>query len=444
MFLAALKPAISVDVVAAIRSFIQSRVPSEQLSEVLTVTVSLALTLLLCHFVSLVVKRLVMRWVEELIRRSKVKWDDLLLKWRVPAKLAPLAPALVFYALIPAVLSDYPTLLAVIKGAAAIYMIIVGLLASDVSLEAVLDFYQSLSFSRNFPLKTVIQVLKIALYFVGVILIVSVVANKSPIYLLSGMGALTAVLMLIFKDPILGFVAGVQLSRNHMVALGDWIEMPKYNADGNVIDLALTTVKVQNWDNTVTTIPAYALISDSFKNWRYMSESAGRRIKRSVNIDLASIRFCSEEMLRRFEKITYISEYIEEKQKEIKAYNDKAKVNLSSLANGRRMTNIGVFRAYVLAYLKHHPMINQDVTLMVRQLAPTPNGLPIEIYCFSKDKEWVSYEAIQSGIFDHILSVVPEFDLRVYQTPSGNDLTGAVRQLGEVEQKLSGPDALAR
>jgi len=429
----ALETAMSVDVVDAIRSFLQRHVASEHLAELMTVAVSLVLTLVVCLLVSWVVNRLVMRWMKALITRSKVKWDDLLLKWRVPEKLAPMAPALVFYALIPAVLADYPRLSGFMTGATAVYMIILVLLASDAALDAVLDLYRTFSFSKNFPIKTVIQVLKIAVYFVGVILILSIVAHKSPVYLLSGMGALTAVLMLVFKDPILGFVAGIQLSRNHMVSLGDWIEMPKYNADGNVVDLALTTVKVQNWDNTVTTIPTYALISDSFKNWRYMSESAGRRIKRAVNIDLASVRFCTEEMLRRFSKIAYIAEYIASRQQEIQAYNENLKVNDEALANGRRMTNIGVFRAYVVAYLKHHPLINQDVTLMVRQLAPTSEGLPIEIYCFSTDKNWVNYEGIQSDIFDHILAVVPEFDLRVYQTPSGNDLTGAVCQLADAQ-----------
>jgi miniconductance mechanosensitive channel len=250
---------------------------------------------------------------------------------------------------------------------------------------------------------------------------IAIVLNKSPLYFLTGLGALSAVLMLIFKDPILGFVAGIQLTANKMVARGDWLEMPKYDADGDVLEIGLTTVKVQNWDKTITTIPTYALISESFKNWRGMQESGGRRIKRFVYLDLGSIKFCTEEMLERFSRIQYITEYIERKKKEISEYNEAFQVDTSILVNGRHLTNIGTFRAYVTAYLKNHPMINQDMTFLVRQLAPTPQGLPLEIYVFCKDKIWANYEAIQADIFDHILAVVPEFDLRVFQEPSGGD-----------------------
>ncbi|MGB7453231.1 MAG: mechanosensitive ion channel domain-containing protein, partial [Lysobacterales bacterium] len=242
----------------------------------------------------------------------------------------------------------------------------------------------------------------------------------------SGIGALTAVLMLIFRDAILGFVAGIQLAANKMISNGDWIEMPKYGADGDVMEVTLTTVKVQNWDKTITTIPTYALISESFKNWRGMQDSGGRRIKRSINIDMNSIRFCNEEMLNRFGKIQYISEYIDTKKHELEAFNKATKVDNASLANGRRMTNVGTFRAYVEAYLQNHPMINLQMTFLVRQLQPTEYGLPIEIYVFSKDQVWANYETIQADIFDHILAVIPEFDLRVYQNPTGSDFRGLV------------------
>jgi miniconductance mechanosensitive channel len=240
-------------------------------------------------------------------------------------------------------------------------------------------------------------------------------------YFLSGLGALTAVLLLVFKDTILGFVAGIQLSANKMVAVGDWIEMPKYGADGDVIDVALTTVKVQNFDKTITTIPAYALISDSFKNWRGMFQSGGRRIKRAVHIDMQTVMFCNEEMLARFAKIQYISEYIQRKKEELEKHNAKHQVDNSNLVNGRRMTNVGTFRAYVTEYLKNHPKIHRELTFLVRQLAPGESGLPIEIYVFTNDTEWAHYEAIQADIFDHILAVLPEFDLRVFQNPSGMD-----------------------
>ncbi|MBU4010239.1 MAG: mechanosensitive ion channel family protein, partial [Proteobacteria bacterium] len=251
--------------------------------------------------------------------------------------------------------------------------------------------------------------------------IISIVFSKTPIYFISGMGAFMAILLLVFKDVILGFVAGIQLSANKMLANGDWIEMPKYGADGEVMDVALTTVKIQNWDKTVTTIPTYALISESFINWRGMQLSGGRRIKREVCIDINTIKFCTDEMVERFSKIRYIAEYMEHKKKELAEYNKLHNLEDSGTANKRQLTNIGTFRAYVVAYLKNHPMINQEMTFIVRQMAPAKYGLPIQIYVFCKDKAWANYEGIQSDIFDHILAIVPEFDLRVYQSPAGID-----------------------
>jgi miniconductance mechanosensitive channel len=235
---------------------------------------------------------------------------------------------------------------------------------------------------------------------------------------------MTAVLMLVFKDPIMGFAAGIQLSSNSMVAPGDWVEMPKYGVDGDIMEIGLTTVKVRNFDKTITTVPTQALIEDSFKNWRGMQETGGRRIKRAVCINLNSVRFCTKEDLERFGNIQYISEYIVEKHKEIAEYNTAQKVNLENLANGRRMTNIGVFRNYIEAYLQHHPKVHKHLTILVRQLSPTENGLPVEIYAFTNDTNWKRYESIQSDIFDHILAVATEFDLTVFQNPSGADFSG--------------------
>jgi miniconductance mechanosensitive channel len=232
--------------------------------------------------------------------------------------------------------------------------------------------------------------------------------------------------MLVFKDSILGLVGGIQLTANNMVHIGDWIEMPKYGADGDVIDISLTTVKVQNWDKTISAIPAYALISDSFKNWRGMSESGGRRIKRSINIDMNTVKLCDPMMLDKFRRIEHIAEYIDAKQSEIDEYNAAANIDNTEMVNGRRMTNVGTFRAYVVAYLKNHPKINQNMTFLVRQLKPTECGLPIEIYVFSSDKVWANYEAIQADIFDHILAVIPEFGLRVFQNPTGSDFSRLV------------------
>jgi miniconductance mechanosensitive channel len=275
--------------------------------------------------------------------------------------------------------------------------------------------------SKEIPIKSFIQILKVVIYFVAIIFIISAILNKTPLYFFSGLGALTAVLLLIFKDAILGFVAGIQLAANKMVSHGDWIEMPKYGADGDVLEVALTTVKVQNWDKTVTTIPTYALISESFKNWRGMQLSGGRRIKRSVYIDINTIKFCTEEMIERFSKIRYIAEYMEKKKKELAEYNAAHQLDDSVPTNKRQLTNVGTFRAYVVSYLRNHPMINQEMTFLVRQLALAEHGLPIEIYVFCKDKVWAHYEAIQSDIFDHILSIVPEFDLKVFQNPAGSD-----------------------
>ncbi|QTF09529.1 mechanosensitive ion channel family protein [Brenneria izadpanahii] len=280
--------------------------------------------------------------------------------------------------------------------------------------------------ATQLPLRGIFQSLKLIATIVIGIMVVSLLIGKSPLILISGLGAMTAVLMLVFKDPIMGLVAGIQLSANNMLLLGDWLEMPKYGADGAVIDIGLTTVKVKNWDNTITTIPTYALISDSFKNWRAMSESGGRRIKRSVNIDTTSVHFMTEDEQQRLLRSRLLSPYIAHKTSELQQHN--AQADLSSPLNGRRLTNLGTFRAYLQAYLQAHPGIHNGMTLMVRQLAPTPEGLPLEIYAFTNTTAWVEYESIQADIFDHIFAVMPEFDLRVHQTPTGYDMQALARQ----------------
>ncbi len=331
---------------------------------------------------------------------------------------------MVVYLLVPLVLGDISSLVKLLQHGALAYMLIVVILVIDSLINALLEIYQSMEVSKRIPLRWLSQVFKIALYILGTILFLSIVLDRNPGYFLGGLGAMTAVLMLIFKDSILGLVAGIQLSANQMVAVGDWIEMPQFGADGDVLEVALTTVKVRNFDKTITTIPTYSLISSSFKNWRGMSESGGRRIKRSVHIDMTSVKLCNAEMLERFSKIQFIREYIDSKNAELQDHNVSEKVDDGSVVNGRRLTNLGTFRAYVVAYLRNHPQVNQDMTLLVRQLPPTESGLPIEIYVFSADKDWVNYEAIQADIFDHLLAVVPEFDLRVFQNPTGADFGG--------------------
>jgi len=403
---------------------------NESLAFYLARGVAIVAVLLLSFVANFVAKRYIVSALTYVISKSKSRWDDAVLRQRTLNRMAHLAPAVIIYVLTPIALQGLDPAIAIIRDALLIYMIIILMLVLDSLLNTVEEIYQNFRASKEIPIKGFIQVLKLALYFVTAIFVISILLNKTPVYLFSGIGALAAVMMLVFKDSILGFVAGIQLAANKMVSVGDWIEMPMYGADGDVLEVALTTVKVQNWDKTITTIPTYALISESFKNWRGMAESGGRRIKRSVNIDMSSIRFCDEEMLERFGKIQYISEYIETKKSELTEFNQATKVDNASLVNGRRMTNIGTFRAYVKAYLQNHPMINNDMTFLIRQLPPTEHGLPIEIYVFSKDQVWANYEAIQADIFDHVLAVVPEFDLRVYQNPTGADF----RVLNQVTQ----------
>ena len=391
-------------------------------ASLLTMSLEIVIVFVLAALSDVVAKRVGVRGLEALVRRTATTWDDIIVKRGVLHRLSHLAPALVVYLLAQTVLEGYEAWIIVIRRAALIYMLLMAVLAVDSALNAAADILDTSRVSRDLPVKSVVQVLKLMLYTITAIAMVSLVIGQSPVLLLSGLGAMTAVLMLIFKDPILGLVAGIQLSANQMVSRGDWIEMPKYGADGDVLEVALTTVKVQNWEKTITTIPTYALITESFKNWRGMSESGGRRIKRALNIDIASISFCDREMLKRFSKIQYITEYLDEKRSEITHWNEERNVDAADPLNGRRLTNVGTFRAYVVAYLRHHPMIRQDMTFLVRQLAPTTQGLPIEIYVFSSDQVWANYEDIQADIFDHILAIAPVFDLRVYQAPSSGDI----------------------
>lgn len=392
-------------------------------AEILARGVVFALIIVISVLTNFIVKRPILAFLNNLIARTQTSWDDTFVEKKVLNQLAHLAPAMVIYVMAPLALEGYGKAISFVTNAVQIYMILVGILVIDAFLNAVLDIYRTFDVAREIPIKGFIQVAKIVIYLVGGIFIVCILMDKTPLVFLSGLGALTAILLLIFRDAILGFVAGIQLITNKMLSRGDWIEMPKYGADGDVLDVALTTVKVQNWDKTITTIPTYALISNSFKNWRGMQESGGRRIKRSIYIDVNTIKLCTEEMLGRFSNIQYISEYIERKKEEVAAYNTVSHVDETSVVNGRRLSNIGTFRAYVIAYLKNHPMINQNMTFLVRQLAPTEHGLPLEIYVFCKDIVWANYEAIQADIFDHILAVVPEFDLRVFQHPTGNDFS---------------------
>ena len=368
------------------------------------------------------------RLITKLITKTKSNLDDVLIKHKLFNRIAYLLPAYLIYRLAPHALSDYPVVNSVVTTTFAVIMVTLITLIVMAIINSLLEIYHSFSVSRQIPIQGFAQVAKIITWLVALITIAALIIGESPLKLFAGLGAMTAVLMLVFKDPILGFVAGIQLSSNRMVGIGDWVDIPQHNASGDILEIGLTTVKVQNFDNTITTVPTQSLINDSFKNWRGMQESAGRRIKRSIFIDVNSIEFCNEESLKRYSKIDYIKEYIQAKHDEVKQYNQQSGTSEESRANGRRLTNIGTFRAYVLAYLKHHPQINQNLTILARQLAPTESGLPIEIYAFSADKNWANYEAIQADIFDHLFAVVSEFDLTLFQKPSGTDL----RQIGNI------------
>ncbi len=374
--------------------------------------------ILLSYLILFFTRTVLLTIVARIVKRTRSNWDDALLEHKVFYRIAYLVPAYVAYKLIPHALHDYPDLVSFLLLALRIYSLIIVMKVATAILDAILSIYNTYDRSQSKPIKGYLQIGKILVYIFITIWIISTLIGQNPLILIGGLGAFSAVLMLVFKDTILGLVGGVQLSANDMLRPGDWITMQKYDADGSVIDITLTTIKIQNWDKTISTIPAYSLFTESFKNWRGMEESGGRRIKRSINIDMNTIRFCTREMLEKYKKIQYINEYVESKQIEIEHYNQERDFDTGVMVNGRRQTNIGVFRAYLSAYLMNNPDVHKEMTFLVRHLQPTEKGLPIEIYVFSKVQAWADYEAIQADIFDHILAIIPEFDLRVFQYPT--------------------------
>lgn len=380
----------------------------------------IVITVILAIVADFIVKRIIVSSIARLAKRSKSDWDDVFVEQKVFNRLAHLAPAIiVFYAL--NYIFEAENLVDFLGNVTQSYMVIVVLLVIDAVLNALHEIYHRLPISQGRNIKGYVQVVKIIFYFIAILLIISILADRELTALVAGLGAMAAVLMLVFKDTILGFVASIQLSANKMVNVGDWISMPKYNADGDVIDISLNTVKVQNWDKTIATIPTYALVSESFNNWKGMEESGGRRIKRSINIDMNSVTFLDAEQIEKLRNFHLLKDYISTKEKEIVDFNKLLNLEEGIVTNGRKMTNLGVFRKYLEEYLHHHPMIHKDMTFLVRHLQPTEKGLPVEIYVFSKDQAWANYEAIQADIFDHILAILPEFELHVFQNPTGSD-----------------------
>lgn len=360
--------------------------------------------------------------VHRLASHTTSHWDDVLKRHKVFSRITYAIPALVIHYGVARVPDLATAIVDVTQNVAMAFVALMLTLASSAALSAGNEVYEGYPIAKDRPLKGIVQVLQIVVYVVGAVFLIASLIDRSPVILLSGFGAMTAVLLLVFKDTILGLVASLQLTANDMVRVGDWVEMPAYGADGDVIEVALHTVKIQNFDKTITTIPTYKLISESFRNWRGMSEAGGRRIKRAIHIDQSSIRFLTESEIDELQSFALLREHFEAKQRELEKATESLGEEAQFAGNRRRLTNVGVFRAYVKSYLLNHPELHQDMTVLVRQLKPTPEGLPIEIYCFTRTTEWLAYEDVQSDIFDHILAILPEFGLRLFQKPTGADL----------------------
>lgn len=413
---------------SGVKELLMSTGLNDTISEYLKFIVIIFLLLILCFFADWVAKKIIINLIQNVVNKTKTDYDDIFIEKKVFHNVAHLVAPLLLDALIPIFFEGYPKWAEFGLTLSHAYIVIVTIAICLSIAKALLVILSRRPFMKDKPIESYLQVVNIAIYVIGGIYLISVLLGRSPVGIFSALGAMSVVLMLVFKDTILGLVASIQLAANNMVKVGDWVEFPKYGADGDVIEIKLQTIKIRNWDKTITTVPTYAFVSDAFKNWRGMEESGGRRIKRSIFIDMNTIKLCDEEMLGRFRKIKYISSYIDDKRKELEDFNNAEGYDLSTVVNGRRITNMGTFRAYVSAYLKNNQNINQDMTFLVRQLQPTEKGLPLEIYVFSKEKSWSVYEGIQADIFDHILSVINEFDLMVFQSPSGKDFQQLIKR----------------
>tara|TARA_Y100000996_G_scaffold414048_1_gene403870 strand:+ start:8000 stop:9208 length:1209 start_codon:yes stop_codon:yes gene_type:complete len=364
----------------------------------------------------LITRYIILKSISSLFKKTSTDIDDILIEKGLFNRLSYIIPLLIIFNFVNTIPEYY------LISRLTLALITITILASINSfISSVNAIYLKSKYSNKLNIKSYLQIFKLIINLFGIIIIVAVLSGKSPVYLLSGIGALTAVLMLVFKDTILSLVSSIQISSNDLFKVGDWVEAPQFGADGDVIDIALHTVKIQNWDKTISIIPTHKLIDSSFKNWKGMSESGGRRVKRSINIDMNSIKFCTQDMIDRYRKFHLIKEYIENKVSDIDKYNTSKNITNEALVNGRNLTNIGTFRAYISAYLSSHPKIHKDMTFLIRQLSPTENGVPIQLYVFINDTNWINYESIQSDIFDHLLAIAQEFDLKIFQNPTGAD-----------------------
>ena len=386
---------------------------NESLSIGLAETVSTLSLLLLSIGIFFLVKFILKKTVYKIIQRTTTKYDDLLIKNKVIGRICLLIPALLIGALLPDVLPDFPDTAASLGKLVKIFEIVIYTMILSSIMTTLEDIYNTQEMSKLKPLTGLVQVIKIVLYVLAVLIIIAYLMNTKLSTIFISLGTMSAVLMLVFQDTIKGFVGSIQLSANDMLRIGDWIAVGP--ADGNVLEINLTTVKVQNWDNTITTIPTYSLVSSPFTNWRGMSESGGRRIARTINIDVNTIRYCTPEMIEKYKHYSLIKDYITQKEEDILEYNKANRIDTSEIMNGRQQTNLGIFRAYIKAYIDHNPKLNHNLTMMVRQMQPTEFGVPLQIYAFSSDKQWTHYEDIQSDIFDHVISAAAMFDLKIYQ-----------------------------
>ena len=380
--------------------------------------------IIISYLMYLSMRHIILKSISHIFKKTSTDLDDILIEKGVFNRLSYLVPLIFIY--------NLKDLLAVYEIVDRVLIALIALIfisSINAFINALSDIYSKSRYSNRLNIKSYIQVIKLFINIFGIIIIIAFLTGKSPVYFLSGIGALTAVLMLVFKDTILSLVSSVQISSNDLFKIGDWVEAPQFDADGDVIDIALHSVKIQNWDKTISIIPTHKLIDSSFKNWQGMSDSGGRRIKRSIKIDMSSIKFCNDSMIEKFKKFKVISDYMSRKLSEVEKHNLDNNINAEGLINGRSLTNIGTFRAYVEGYLRNHASIHNEMTFLVRQLSPESDGLPIEIYVFSSDTNWVSYEAIQSNIFDHLLAILSEFDLKVFQNPTGNDYRESLKKV---------------
>ncbi|KAA6336457.1 Miniconductance mechanosensitive channel YbdG [termite gut metagenome] len=389
--------------------------------------VAFALILGVAYLANVICHHIILKLIVKLTQKTKATWDDIIFDPKVMVHLARIVAPILIYILIPVIFSDVPKTLCIIQRICQIAIVISFICFVNALFVAIYQVYTGKEEYRNRPLKGLLQTFQVILFLVGGIFVISILINKSPLMLFTGLGASAAIMMLVFKDSIMGVVSGIQLSANNMLRVGDWIAMPKYNADGIVREVTLNTVKVRNWDNSITTIPPYAFISDSFQNWRGMQESGGRRVKRSINIDMKSVKFCTPEMIVKYCKIHILKEYIEKTEEVIGAYNEKNSIDNSVLVNGRRQTNLGVFRAYLTDFIRNYPDVNHNLMYMIRHLDPTEKGLPVELYFFTNTTNWMLYESVQADVFDHVLAIIPEFDLNVFQDPTGTDFSNLAK-----------------